>query len=77
MCLEVYANGHKSAKGRNLSLYLRIMRGPKNGFVVWPMQGVLYVSILNQLKDSNQYTMDVDFNWEIRSQVLERKRSSK
>ena len=80
MCLEVYANGHKSSEGRNLSLYLRIMRGPNDGFVVWPMQGVLYVSILNQLKDSDHYTKDVDFNRaavEIRSQVLERERSSK
>ena len=80
MCLEVYANGHKSYEGKSLSVYFRIMRGPNDGFLEWPMLGILYVTLLNQLRDGDHVTKDVDFSKatvEIRSQVLERERSPK
>ena len=66
---------HKSYEGRSVSVYLRIMRGPNDSFLEWPMLGVLYVTLFNQLREGDHVTKDVDFSKatvEICSQVLER-----
>ena len=71
---------HKNYKGESWSVYLQIMMTPNDSFLEWPMLGVLYVTLLNQLRDGGHVTKDVDFSKatvEFRSQVLERERSPK
>ena len=53
MCLEVYANGQGDGKGSHLSVYLKILHGPHDDQLEWPLKGTFIIELLNQLEDKN------------------------
>ena len=53
MCLNVFANGNDEGKGTHVSVYLFMMRGENDDNLVWPFQGEVTLTLLNQLEDKN------------------------
>ena len=53
MCLSVVANGHDDAEGTHVSVYLYMMRGENDDNLVWPFQGEVTYTLLNQLEDKD------------------------
>ena len=53
MCLEVHANGFKTAKGKYLSVYICLRQGEMDDFLKWPFTGKLRFTLLNQVEDNN------------------------
>ena len=53
MCLKVYANGIGDGEGTHVSVYLFMMRGENDDNLVWPFQGEVTFTLLNQLEDKN------------------------
>ena len=53
MCLNVVANGLDDAEGTHMSVFLSMMRGENDDNLVWPFQGKVTLTLLNQLEDNN------------------------
>ena len=53
MCLNVVANGYDVGEGTHVSVYLFMMRGENDDNLVWPFQGEVTLTLLNQLEDKN------------------------
>ena len=53
MCIGVYANGHKRAKGTHISIYAYLIKGENDDHLPWPFTGKVTVELLNQLGDKN------------------------
>ena len=51
MCLQVYTNGFKTAKGQHLSAYTCLMRGDMDSSLKWPFRGKIILYLLNQAED--------------------------
>ena len=51
MCLNVDANGN--GKGTHVSVFLSMMRGENDDNLVWPFQGKVTFTLLNQLEDKD------------------------
>ncbi len=44
----IYLCGDAAARGTHVSLFLRIMSGPFDAMLKWPMQGKLQLELINQ-----------------------------
>ena len=51
MCLIVHANGDGDGKGSHLLVYLKILHGPHDDQLDWPLKGTYIIELLNQLED--------------------------
>ncbi len=48
VCLRLYMNGDGASKGTHLSLFLVIMKGNNDNFLLWPFDKKVTVMLLNQ-----------------------------
>ena len=64
MCLKVHANGFGDGEGTHVSLFLYIMKGENDDNLVWPFQGKVTFTLLNQLedKDHREEKATLDYN---------------
>ena len=62
MCLHVDAAGNGSGKGTHLSVYLRLMMGPHDDELTWPLRGKFEIKLLNQISDSEHHSMTVTYD---------------
>ena len=62
MCLRVDAAGHKEGEGTHLSVYLYLMKGPHDGELTWPVKGNFRIQLLNQISDSQHYSMSLTYD---------------
>ena len=53
MQLRVYPYG----QNRNISIYCHLMRGENDDHLRWPYEGIITISLLNQLSDSEHHTI--------------------
>ncbi|XP_065902114.1 TNF receptor-associated factor 4-like [Dysidea avara] len=51
MILKVYPDGCGDHKGTHLSVFLCLMKGPRDDELTWPMRGNFNVKLLNQISD--------------------------
>eukprot|EP00731_Ephydatia_muelleri_P021547 Em0014g138a len=61
MCISVNASGHASAKGTHFSVYVHLMSGEYDDFLVWPFQGSVKIELLNQLANSEHFAYTAEF----------------
>ena len=61
MCLRVDANGAGGAKGKYVSIFGYIMRGQFDIHLKWPFHGVVMVTLVNQLRDEEHFTYEINF----------------
>ena len=61
LCLKVLANGEHDGKGTHLSVYLRVLKGPYDTSLKWPVTGSVVFELLNQLNDGNHYKQNIAF----------------
>ena len=61
MCLEVYTNGCGDGKGSHLSVYMKILHGPHDDQLDWPLKTTFILELLNQLEDKNHHRMTLNF----------------
>ena len=50
LCLKVLANGEHDGKSTHLSVYLKVLKGPYDSSLKWPITGSVAFELLNQLK---------------------------
>ena len=62
MRLKIYANGHGSGGGTNVSVYVQIIQGEYDDTLTWPYTGTVTFEIINWKEDSNHVKMPVDFS---------------
>ena len=60
MCLKVYTLGNDS-KGTHLSVFLCLMKGPYDDELTWPLRGKFEMKLLNQISDSEHYSLTATF----------------
>ena len=53
MCLNVYAYRFYDDNDTYVSVYVYLMRGEFDDYLIWPFQGDVTVAMLNQLEDKN------------------------
>ena len=61
MCLLVYANGNGIGEGSHLSVFLKILHGPHDDQLVWPLNGSFVIELRNQLEDKNHHWGTIDY----------------
>ena len=61
MCLRVHADGKGDGAGTHLSVFLHLMKGPHDDELTWPLRGKFEIKLLNQISDSEHYSMTVTF----------------
>ena len=61
MCFLVNANGHGSAKGTHVSVWVHLMRGEFDDQLNWPFRGEVTIQLLNQLGDMYHATGTIHF----------------
>ena len=57
----VYANGCGKGKGTHISVFTRILKGPYDEKLRWPLTGTIEVELLNQDSDSFHYSMKTHY----------------
>ena len=60
MCLCVYANGCGAGEGIHVSVCLNMMKGENDDALTWPIRYKCTVTLLNQLKDEDHYTLTIN-----------------
>ena len=61
MHAEVYPAGSWDVKGTYLSCYLRLMRGPHDDNLSWPLRDKFEMKLLNQISDSQHDSGTADY----------------
>ena len=61
VCLMIYANGCGIGKGSYLSVFMKILHGPHDDQLHWPLKGGFIIRLLNQLEDRNHYWITLDY----------------
>ena len=56
MCLRVDANGCEDGEGTHVSVFVFLMKGENDDNLVWPFQGEVTITLLNQLEDTKHQT---------------------
>ena len=57
----MYTNGNGEGTGTHLSVFLRILEGPFDSQLSWPLHGTFKCELLNQLEDNNHLTNILTF----------------
>ena len=58
MCLVVYAAGD----GTYLSVFLCLVKGSHDDELTWPLRGKFEIKLLNQINDSEHYSMNLSYD---------------
>ena len=80
MCIRVNANGIVSGAGTHVSVYVHLMRGEHDDWLVWPFRGNIIIQLLNQNSDRDHVRMTVSFDdptVEVSQRVMARERAQK
>ena len=72
MCLNVDANGYRNGKGTHVSVFLCMMRGENDNNLVWPFQGEVTYTLLNQLEDKNHKEVMISYDEVIKKKYKSR-----
>ena len=59
--LLVYANGNGVGSGTHLAVFLRVLEGPFDSQLSWPLRGTFKIQLLNQVEDKYHHTESVLF----------------
>ena len=62
MCVKVYAAGMGDGENTHLSVFLVLMKGPNDDELEWPMKVKFEMKLLNQISNSEHYTMSVTYD---------------
>ena len=63
MCLCVYAAGYGDDKGTHLSVFLHVMKGPRDDELTWPLRVRKFeIKLLNQISDSDHHSRTATYN---------------
>ena len=62
LCLCVYANGVGAGRSTHLSVYIRLMSGEFDENLCFPVEMKLTVELLNQLIDTDHWSVDCEFS---------------
>ena len=62
MCLRIFAGGEGNSRGTHLSLFLLLMKGPHDDELTWPLRGAFEIKLLNQISDSEHYSVSMPFD---------------
>ena len=60
ICLVVVANGFHSGSGTHMSVYLLLLKGEHDDNLIWPLRYKCTITLLNQLKDEDHYTVNFE-----------------
>jgi len=58
---SVYPNGLNRGKGTHVSVFLQVLNGPFDSYLLWPLTGTFEVELLNQLEDKNHHKELINF----------------
>ena len=61
MCISVYANGFISGAGTHVSVFVHLMRGEYDDWLVWPFRGDITMQLVNQKSDEDHYERTASF----------------
>ena len=61
MHLAVCANGEDDGEGTYISVFLRILHGPHDDQLDWPLKGTFIIELLNQLEVKNHHRTTIDY----------------
>ena len=53
MCIRVAANGRAGGAGTHVSVYVHLMRGEHDDWLVWPFRGNIIIKLVNQNSDQD------------------------
>ena len=62
MRLKVYTNGHNAGKGTHISVYIQMLPGDFDHQLVWPFRGTIFVDLLDQSGDGDDWTERFEFD---------------
>ncbi|XP_065902221.1 TNF receptor-associated factor 4-like [Dysidea avara] len=62
MCLRAYRSGISGGKGTHLSVFLRLMKGPYDNELTWPLGGKFEFKLLNQISDCEHHSGTVTYD---------------
>lgn len=62
MCLAIFAGGEGESRGTHLSLFLFLMKGPHDDELTWPLRGEFEIKLLNQIRDSEHYSVIIPYD---------------
>ena len=64
MCVSVSPNGVGKGEGTHLSVFLHIMKGPYDDYLLWPLIGMFDLILLNQIDDTEHdvHKVQLDHN---------------
>ena len=60
--LRVVPNGHKSAKGTHVSVYMHLMKGANDNNLQFPMTGIFSVQVMNWKGDNQHFQKPIVFD---------------
>ena len=61
MCINVSANGTGDGAGTRVSVYVHLMRGEYDRWLVWPFRGDVTIQLVNHNNDQDHREMTVHF----------------
>lgn len=62
MCLKIYPNGHGTSEGRDLSVYVCIMKGKYDDLQKWPFRGSVTLRLIDQKEGNDHIIRTVSFH---------------
>jgi len=62
MCLYIYFAGVGPGKGTHLSITVRLIKGPHDDELTWPMKGKFDVKLLNQISDWEHHSKIMNYD---------------
>ena len=69
MCLSVYPNGHGKSEGTHMTVCLHLMKGPYDDHLLWPLEGIFQVKLLNQISDTQHHSEPDHFVFDAKKNV--------
>ena len=58
----VIDDGYDKGEGPHLSVFLCLMKGPHDDELTWPLRGKFEIKLLNQISDSEHYSLTVTYD---------------
>ena len=62
MCLRVSAKGQGRGKGTHVSIFVHLMRGEHDDYLMWPFRGDIRISVLNQRREEGYWAKTIPFD---------------
>lgn len=62
MCFRIDPDGSNDGKGTHMSVFMYVIPGPYDDMLPWPLTRNLTVKLLNQISDSDHFSLTVTFS---------------